>query len=176
MNTHLQENILNIITDWFVDEDDAKLLGKLRNLKGPVGVEQIAVELLHKQIATAEQINAARKHDPKSPIFWNLLSLGHVTEVCLMSFLRNFFGVPSICLTDMEKFDPEILQLVPKEVAKRHNLVPIAHERGVLLIAMIDPGNIDAMNDVRFLTGLPVGCVITTPSQMEKAQRSAYGS
>jgi type IV pilus assembly protein PilB len=84
-----------------------------------------------------------------------LLSLGLLDEDSLTAVLGDHLGMPVADLRT-ETVDPDVAQLVPEEFARRHVILPIRRQNGHLAVAMLDPGNLPLINDVRLLSGLPV--------------------
>ncbi|HNZ03773.1 MAG TPA: type IV-A pilus assembly ATPase PilB, partial [Myxococcota bacterium] len=84
------------------------------------------------------------------------------------------YGVPSINLDEVEIAD-NVTGLVPREVAERHNLMPIARQGSTIIVAMTDPGNIYAMDDLKFLTGLNVESVVASETAIKAAIDKYYG-
>lgn len=104
-----------------------------------------------------------------------LAKLGHVEETKLVDFLSRQYGVPSV---DLEQLDvpTDVVSLIPKDVAERHGLVPIDVQGNSIIVAMTDPSNIYAMDDIKFLTGYNVEAVVTTESAMTTALEKFYES
>jgi type IV pilus assembly protein PilB len=91
----------------------------------------------------------------------HLTKLGYVAENELTSFLSKQYGVPSINLADFD-IDPEVLKLIPKEVVQRHQVIPINKAGNTLIVAMSDPSNIYAVDDIKFVTNLNIDVVVAS--------------
>jgi len=104
-----------------------------------------------------------------------LTRLGYVEESELTSFLSKQYGVPSINLSDFE-IDPEVLKLIPKEVVTRHQVVPINRTGNTLIIAMADPSNIYAIDDIKFVTKFNVEVVVASEQAIGDAIEKYYTS
>ena len=102
-----------------------------------------------------------------------LARLGHVEEVQLVDFLSRQYGVPSVDLESLE-IPKDVLGLIPRDVAERHGLVPIDVQGSSIIIAMTDPSNIYAMDDIKFLTGYNVEAVVTTEGAVKAALDRFY--
>ena len=87
---------------------------------------------------------------------YNLVKLGHVKEEDITSLLSEQYGVPAIHLEHFE-IDESILKHIPSDVAQKYLLIPIERTGATLTVAMADPSNVFALDDVRFITGLPGG-------------------
>ncbi len=131
--------------------------------------------LLREKVVTPKQIEEAedeiRKHGGR--LGNTLARLGYVEESQLINFLSRQYGVPSISLNEVEVSE-DILNLIPKDVAERHNLVPVNRQGNSLIVAMSDPSNIYAMDDIKFLTGYNVEVVVTTESSIKQALDKYY--
>ena len=80
-----------------------------------------------------------------------LVKLGFVTDEDVTTFLSRQYGVPSINLAYFE-VDPEVIKLVPEETARRYEVVPLSRVGSSLTIAMVDPTNVFALDDTKFIT------------------------
>jgi hypothetical protein len=87
--------------------------------------------------------------------------------------LSRQHGVPHIRLRDHE-LDPAVLRLVPPEVATRHWLIPVRRVGDSLIVAMRDPANSNAIDDMRFLTGCTIEVVVASPREIEEALERVY--
>ncbi|NOZ00709.1 MAG: type IV-A pilus assembly ATPase PilB [Deltaproteobacteria bacterium] len=148
-----------------------------RHLPSPVDRGKGLGELLlREKLVNVEQLhNARRSQGEGEGLGFTLAKLGYVEESHLINFLSRQYGVPSINLDECEITD-EVINLVPREVAERHNLIPIARQGSTLIVAMADPGNIYAMDDVKFLTGLNVEVVVASESAVHTALERYYGA
>src|SRR4030067_199839 len=81
----------------------------------------------------------------------NLVKLGHITEEKLQAFLSRQYNVPAINLTDY-KIDPCLLKLIPIDMARKYLIMPVARVGATITIAMVDPSNVFAIDDVKFRT------------------------
>ncbi len=104
----------------------------------------------------------------------NLIKLGYITEDNLATFLSKQYGVPLINLADY-KMDPSVLKLIPAEMAKKHLLMPVARVGATLTVAMADPSNVFAIDDIKFMTGYNVEVVVASESVLLNAISSCYG-
>lgn len=102
-----------------------------------------------------------------------LTKLGFVDETELTQFLSKTYGVPSINLDDFE-IAPAVIELVPREVAVRHLCVPINRAGGTLIVAMADPSNLTAIDDLKFLTGFSIEVVVASEVAVRAAIAKYY--
>jgi type IV pilus assembly protein PilB len=98
----------------------------------------------------------------------SLIKLGFIKEDELSSFLSRQYGVPSINLSEFE-VDPSVLRLVPSEIAQKYQIVPINRAGSTLIIAMSDPSNIFAIDDLKFMTGYNVEVVVAPEASLRHA-------
>jgi len=103
----------------------------------------------------------------------NLVKLGYVTEEKLVAFLSRQYGVPAINLSDY-KIDPSLLKLIPVDMARKYLIVPVARVGATLMIAMVDPSNVFAIDDVKFRTGYNVEVVVSSESSILNALSAYY--
>jgi type IV pilus assembly protein PilB len=101
--------------------------------------------------------------------------LGFCSEQDIISFLGLQFGVPSADLEQWPPIDPSVISLVPSELATRHKILPLHKAGNVLTIAIADPTDIFAVDDVRFQTGYNVDLVITSEMGIIRAIERYYG-
>ena len=131
--------------------------------------------LLREKVVTPKQLEEAKNEIRKTGgrLGNTLAKLGYVEESQLVSFLSRQYGVPSISLDEVDVSD-DVLKLIPKDVAERHNVVPINRQGNSLIVAMSDPSNIYAMDDIKFLTGYNVEVVVSTESSIKGALDRYY--
>ncbi len=103
----------------------------------------------------------------------NLIKLGFITEDKLVAFLSKQYGVPAINLAEF-KIDPVILKLIPSDMAKKYLIMPVARIGATLTVAMADPSNVFAIDDVKFMTGYNVEVVVASESGIIGAIGSYY--
>ncbi len=104
-----------------------------------------------------------------------LTKLGYIEENELTAFLSKQYGVPSINLSDFE-IDAEVLKLIPKEVVVRHQVIPINKSGNTLIVAMADPSNIYAVDDIKFITNFNIDVVVASEGQIAEAIEKYYTS
>jgi type IV pilus assembly protein PilB len=103
----------------------------------------------------------------------NLVKLGYLSEEKLVTFLSRQYGVPAVNLSEY-KIDPSVLKLVPRDIARKYLIIPVARVGATLTIAMTDPSNVFAIDDVKFMTGYSVEVVISSESSIIDAISSLY--
>ncbi len=105
----------------------------------------------------------------------NLVKLGFVTEEKLTDFLSKHFGVPSVNL-DRVEVDESVIKIIPADVARKYTILPISKAGAKLTIAMLDPTNVFAMDDIKFMTGYNVEPVVSSESSLRESIERYYGS
>lgn len=124
-----------------------------------------------------EQLQAAlqKQHEEglQVPIGELLVQMGFLTDRDRVRALGMNWGVPFIDLSDSRP-DPEVVQLLPPEVARRHKAVPVMRENGRLTVALANPLDIFAIDDIRMQTGLEIEALIATEEDILNAQRQFY--
>jgi type IV pilus assembly protein PilB len=132
--------------------------------------------LIASNIITKEQLNQALMLQKKEGgrLGTNLVKLGYVTEEKLVAFLSKQFGVPSIKLSDY-KIDPSVVKLIPVEMSKKYTIMPVARVGATLTIAMTDPSNVFAIDDVKFMTGYNVEVAVSSETGIMGAIGQYYG-
>jgi type IV pilus assembly protein PilB len=98
----------------------------------------------------------------------NLVKLGLVTDDEITSLLSKQYGVPSINLTQFE-IDAAIIKLIPSDTAQKYQIVPLSRSGATLTIAITDPTNVFAMDDIKFMTGYNVEPVVASETAVAEA-------
>jgi type IV pilus assembly protein PilB len=119
-----------------------------------------------------EALNYQRQNGGK--LGYNLIKLGYVKDEEITALLSKQYGVPSIALTQFE-IDPAVVKLVPAETAQKYQIVPLSRAGATLTIAMTDPTNVFAMDDLKFMTGYNVEPVVASETAVVAAIQKYYG-
>ncbi len=136
---------------------------------GEILVAQGLVKPDHLRAALAE---AQRS---KGRLGSTLVRLGHINEKVLATFLARQYGITAISLDDVS-VSPELAKLVSKNLCERHGLVPIGVENNRLSIAISDPTNVSAVDDVRFMCNMDVNIFIAAESSIKALIERAYSA
>lgn len=128
--------------------------------------------LLEEGLLTADQLEAAVDSQRESglPLGQVLIEQGVVTEAQLVRALGEQIGVPFIDLTEVG-VDPAAVAAVPEYLIKRYTLLPVAFDDGKLVVAMADPANVLAVDDLRAVSGYEIEPRVATRSDLEDAIR-----
>ncbi len=133
--------------------------------------------LLREKLITPLQLQQAIEEQKSTGgrLGYQLTKMGFIEENELTAFLSKQYGVPSI---DLNEFDIEgdIIKLIPKEVVLKHQVIPVNRTGSTLIVAMADPSNIFAIDDIKFLTGYNVEVVVASEQAIEGAVEKYYTS
>ncbi len=103
----------------------------------------------------------------------NLVKLGYVSDDVVTAVLSRQYGVPSINL-DLFQIEKEVIKLISEDVALKYSVLPISKVGATLTLAMADPTNVFAMDDIKFMTGLNVEPVIASETSIQMAVSKYY--
>src|SRR5437868_10038673 len=131
--------------------------------------------LLKEKRITPEQLQAALNYQRQSggKLGYNLIKLGYVKDEEITALLSKQYGVPSIALTQFE-IDPAVVKLVPADTAQKYQIIPLSRSGATLTIAMTDPTNVFAMDDLKFMTGYNVEPVVASEIAVLEAVQKYY--
>ncbi|HEY8210936.1 MAG TPA: type IV-A pilus assembly ATPase PilB [Myxococcaceae bacterium] len=131
--------------------------------------------LVRENLISVQQLRKAQEEQQKSGtrIGTALIKTGAIEESKLTDFLSKQYGVPAINLKDFD-IDPEIIKLVPKDVAEKHLVIPVNRAGPSLIVAMCDPSNIYAVDDLKFLTGYNIEAVVASEPSIRDAIERYY--
>ena len=133
--------------------------------------------LVEKGLITAEQLRQAEleaKADAKS-LRKILTKKGLISDEDLTVFLSQEFNLPFIDLTNY-LIDPETIDLVPEDLARKHLLIPILRIGDDLTVAMVEPSDVFALDELRMKTGLSIEPALATETEVEKALDQHYSA
>jgi len=133
--------------------------------------------LIKENLITDQQLREAlayqKQHGGK--LGYNLVKLGFVKDEEITALLSRQYGVPSINLSRFE-IDPSVIKLVPAETAQKYQIIALSRSGANLTIAMVDPTNVFAMDDIKFMTGYNVEPVVASETAIMEAIEKYYGS
>jgi len=133
--------------------------------------------LVEKGLITAEQLRQAELEagaDAK-PLRKILTKKGLISEEDLTAFLSQQFDLPFIDLTNY-LIEPGIIDLVPEDLARKHLLIPILKIGNDLTVAMVEPSDVFALDELRMKTGLSIEPALATETEVEKALDQHYSA
>jgi len=135
-------------------------------------------ELLVRNSAISNQQLAKALEDQKASggrLGESLIKLGFIKEIDLVSFLSKQYGMPSVNLTEIVIL-PEVIKIIPTDVAIKYQVIPVSLRDSTLIVAMVDPSNIFAIDDIKFLTGYRIEALVAPESSMKQALDMHYGT
>jgi len=137
--------------------------------------DRIGELLLREQLITTDQLKRAIDEQKKTGgrLGYNLTRLGYITEKDLTGFLSRQYGIPTIDLSTHE-VDHEIVKLIPEDVAQKYQVIPVNRTGSTLVVAMADPSNIFAIDDIKFLTGYNVEPLVSSDASIKAAIEKYY--
>lgn len=133
--------------------------------------------LLREKILSVDQLRSALEFQKKNslPVGTSLVQLGYLTEEDIAQALSRQLGYPYIDLDQFEVY-PEVINLIPADVAKKHMVMPIHRIRSFLTLAMVDPTDLEIIEDIRFRTGLSIQPVIASETGVVNAINKYFGT
>jgi type IV pilus assembly protein PilB len=134
---------------------------------------QLAELLLKDRIISAAQFTEAANAGTSYIRF--LIEKKYIAETKLLYYLSQKFGLPSINLDKFE-VDPSVLHLVPLDLVKKTQAIPIQSNKGTMVVAMCDPTHLNFVDDLKFATRLSIETVLTSFSAFDAALSRYYGS
>jgi type IV pilus assembly protein PilB len=131
--------------------------------------------LVRENLISLAQLQRAEEERRQSGerLGYTLTKMGFIDETELTQFLSKAYGVPSISL-DQFDIKREVIDLVPKEVALRHLCLPVNRAGGTLIVAMADPSNLTAIDDLKFLTSYNIEVVVASEVAIREAITKYY--
>ena len=139
--------------------------------------DKIANQLVESSLISQQQLELALTEQTKSggSLGYNLVKIGAISEKAFAEFLSQTYNVPAVDLDEINS-DEHSIELIPPEVATKFQVVPIKREGRVLTVAMANPDNIFAIDDIKFITGLEVRPVVATENAIKRAIDRFYES
>src|SRR5262249_30643089 len=146
-------------------------------LDGDSVVEDITQKLLQAHLIdeSALQKAALQQKTAGGSLTGNLVKIGALTEEQLLDFLAKLYGCPAIDLKNFEP-DPALTRLLPGDVASKFLALPVSKAGRRLVVAMANPSNIFALDDIKFITGYDVEPRVASEASVKKALDRAYDS
>ena len=131
--------------------------------------------LVRENLISLQQLQKAQAEQRKTGarIGSLLVKSGAIAEGDLTQFLSKQYGVPAISLKDFD-VDDEVIKLVPKNIAEKHQVLPVNRAGSSLIVAMSDPSNIFAIDEIKFHTGYNVEPVVASEVAIKEAIEHYY--
>src|SRR5229473_6685894 len=133
--------------------------------------------LLKEKRITPDQLQQALNYQKTNggKLGFNLVTMGLVKDEEITALLSRQYGVPSINLGQFE-IDPGVIKLIPADTAQKYQIIPLSRAGATLTIAMTDPTNVFAMDDIKFMTGYNVEPVVASEIGVTDAIQKYYPS
>jgi type IV pilus assembly protein PilB len=135
-------------------------LGDLLQRRGDLTAQQLA-----------QALEQQREHG--GALSWHLVRLGFLTEEKLLAYLEREYRLPVVDPLSLD-IPREVLAIIPPALVRKHHLVPTSLVRSTLTVAMADPSNLMAINEVKFLTGFDVKVAVSAPTVIQQAIERYY--
>ncbi len=137
--------------------------------------ERIGELMVRENLINLAQLKEAQDEARKTgqKLSYTLTKLGIVGERDLTTFLSRHYGVPSINLEEFE-IDDVVLKLIPRDLAQQHQVLPVNRAGSTLIVAMSDPSNLHAVDDIKFHTGYNVEVVVSSEEAIRDAIERYY--
>jgi type IV pilus assembly protein PilB len=131
--------------------------------------------LVRENLLTPQQLREAlefqREHGGR--LGFNLVKMGLVSDDMITAVLSRQYGVPSVNL-ELFDVDDSVIRLIPREVAEKYSVLPLSRVGATLTLAMVDPTNVFAMDDIKFMTGLNIEPVVVSEASVQEAISRYY--
>ena len=148
---------------------------KVRNL--PSMSAKLGEILVRENLISPQHLREAleyqREHGGR--LGYNLVKLGLVSDDMITAVLSRQYGIPSVNL-ELFQIDASVLRLIPQEVAQKYSVLPLSRVGATLTLAMVDPTNVFAMDDIKFMTGLNVEPVVVAEASIQQAISKYYSN
>ncbi|MDT7689311.1 MAG: type pilus assembly protein PilB [Acidobacteriota bacterium] len=131
--------------------------------------------LVRENLLTPHQLREAlefqREHGGR--LGFNLVKMGLVSDDMITAVLSRQYGVPSVNL-ELFDIDDAVIRLIPRDVADKYSVLPLSRVGATLTLAMVDPTNVFAMDDIKFMTGLNIEPVVVSEASVQEAISRYY--
>ncbi|MEO0321972.1 MAG: type IV-A pilus assembly ATPase PilB [Myxococcota bacterium] len=131
--------------------------------------------LVRQKRISLEQLRAAQESQRSDGVSlgYALAKMGVITDEEITEFLSQQYRVQAIDLSEYE-IEPEVIKLIGQDVAERHKIIPVSRAGSSLIVAMADPSNLHAIDDIKFLTGYNVEPVVASEAAIFAAIERTY--
>jgi len=146
----------------------------------PPVTDKLGKLLISANLITEKQLNEAlvaiRQSKGATRLGSTLVKMGYIQEEKLLQFLSQQYRVPAVDLKMYQHIDPAIIKLVPLELVKKHMVLPLRRVGATVTVAMLDPTNMLALDDLKFRTNYTIEPVIAAESALIEAVKKYYGA
>jgi len=133
--------------------------------------------LVREKLISLQQLRQAQEEQKKSGqnLGYALARLGYVNDEEITNFLSNQYRLPAVNLDEYE-IDAEVIKIVSRDVCEKHGIVPVSRSGSSLIVAMSDPTNLHAIDDIKFLSGYNVEPVVSSEAAIQDAIERYYNA
>jgi type IV pilus assembly protein PilB len=133
--------------------------------------------LVRENLITPQQLREALEYQRQNGgrLGFNLVKLGLLSDDVITAVLSRQYGVPSVNL-DLFEIETDVIRLIPHDVALKYSVLPISKVGATLTLAMADPTNVFAMDDIKFMTSLNVEPVVVSEASVQNAIGKYYSA
>ncbi|ERP31601.1 type IV-A pilus assembly ATPase PilB [Chitinivibrio alkaliphilus ACht1] len=162
-----------LIKTGLVSADDiSSVLGQQIHISSRKRLGEVLVD---QGLVSPKMLEKGLLHQKKSgkKLGETLIELGYITENKLIDILSAQLDVQHVIL-DQIKVKKALTSIIPKELCKKYNILPIYEQGGVITIAMADPTNLRTMDHIKFMTGKEIDAVMASEKEIQKAIERVY--
>ena len=140
-------------------------------------VNRLGELLVREKLISLQQLRQAQDEQKRSGtnLGATLAKLGYISDGEITSFLSAQYRVPAVSLEEYE-IDQDVLRLVAREVCEKHKIIPVSRAGSSIIVAMADPTNLHAIDDIKFLTGFNVEPVVASETAIQAAVERYYNT
>jgi type IV pilus assembly protein PilB len=137
--------------------------------------DRIGELLVRQKLISLQQLRKAQEEQRRegTSLGYALAKMGFVSDKQITEFLSQQYRVQAVDLREYE-IDPEVLKLIPHEICERHRILPVSRAGSSLIVAMADPSNLHAIDDIKFTTGYNVEPVVASETAIMEAIERYY--
>ena len=139
------------------------------------GPNRLGELLVREKLISLQQLRQAQEEQRSSGqnLGYTLAKLGYISDGEITNFLSSQYRLPAINLDEYE-IEAEVVKLVARDVCEKHKIVPVSRSGASLIVAMSDPTNLHAIDDIKFLTGYNVEPVVASETAIQSAIERYY--
>jgi type IV pilus assembly protein PilB len=132
--------------------------------------DRIGELLVRQKLISLQQLRKAQEEQRRegTSLGFALAKMGFVSDKQITEFLSQQYRVQAVDLREYE-IDPEVLKLIPHDMCERHRILPVSRAGSSLIVAMADPSNLNAIDDIKFTTGYNVEPVVASEAAIMEA-------
>jgi type IV pilus assembly protein PilB len=132
--------------------------------------DRIGELLVRQKLISLQQLRKAQETQRKegTSLGYALAKMGFISDDQITDFLSQQYKVQAVDLKEYE-IDPEVLKLISQEMCERHKIIPVSRAGSSLIVAMADPSNLHAIDDIKFTTGYNVEPVVSSEASITEA-------